>query len=275
MHCDVQLRNLECQGAAEIQALQEQLCCARQAEEVECDEKRNLQQLLKAASEEADGLREALSRKSAQLVKEHSELAKLQRDKVEHQARLDALSKSLNETQLDAHNAVLRGASKESELQKLKSVLSLTEADLSAVKGRLQGIEASKSKLQDRFYAVSDECNVLKAENDELKNDVHRVESMEKAFAAVEMQLRKDLNEHRQKVQDLVGDLRTKTTLLEKKSIELDQHMSKIQIMEERLEKSGLELQDARLQILNVQVRPTMFQACYGKAEQAFHRHTG
>lgn len=236
---------------------------------MEREEKHSLQQLLKAASEEAEGLRGTLSRKSAKLLHEHSELAKLQRDRVEDQARLDALSKSLDETRLDAYNAVLRGASTESELQKAKSVLTLTEADLSAVTGRLEGIEASKSKLQDRFNAVSDECNALKTENDELKNSVHRLESKQKAFTSIEMQLRNELNAHQQKAHDLGEALLTKTTLLERKCVELDQHMSKMQFMKDRLEKSGLELQDARLQISNIQVRPAMFQTCCGKVKQA------
>lgn len=250
----MQLKKLECQSSSQVQALQDQLCCTQQAEKVEREEKQRLQAHLKETSKEATHVQRISAEKNVLLIQTQSEAAKLRHEKLEGQARIDALSVSMDNMRIDAQNAILRAASKEDEIQKEKNNLSFIEAELSAKNGQLSAIEAARVQLQDRFLAISSERDGLKGQNCDLKNELSELQSQKRACEAMKTQLRKDLDEQQQKCQDLVQELLSKTSLLERKSIELSKFAAKMQVTQDRLEKAQLELHDARLQISNAQV---------------------
>lgn len=251
---DLQLEKLKGQSTAEVHALQEQLQCAQHGEEIERKEKKRLQTHVEAVTAEAAERQHDLVQKEADVVQMQSELSKLRLERMEEHAKADALSKRLDDARMEMQNAILRAAGKEDDLEKTKSMLGITEAELSANKRRIQVIEASKSQLHDRLAAVSEDICAWKDRNENLEREIQALRSKQKVCEASELQLRADLVQEQQRANELVQTCRSQTIVLEGKTAELARCVQRLKIADERVEKMRSAFQDISLQIVNLQV---------------------
>eukprot|EP00892_Ulva_mutabilis_P009839 jgi/Ulvmu1/7227/UM035_0013.1 len=248
-----ELQHVKAQTAAEIHALQQQLKSSQHAEETERAHKARLQGHVNAATAEGAQRRHELAGKDAHVLQIQSEFTLLQLERQEDFAKLDALSSSLSDARLEMQNIILRAAAKEDDLEKAKNMLSIAEADLSVYKRRSQAVEANNNHLHDRMVAVSEETSALKERNQVLESEVQALKSKQKACEALESQLRADVAGEQQRGDVLERSWKSTTALLERKTADLARctHWSKM--AQERLQNQDVMLQDARLQICNLQ----------------------
>lgn len=248
------MKQLENQTAGEIEELQKQLSCSQQAEHVEVKEKRRLQDCLQAASKESLQLQEDLNGRAGEILQYQSQLARLKRGRLEDQAQIEALSQSVDEVRLDAQSAVLKAASKEEELHKMKNSLNIADAEILVLKGRVQGLEKCKSELQGRMHDFVTEIDSMKETTYQLRNENLELKAKLSTCGSVEKQLQNDLKEHRKKLQQLAEEAALKESILQSKCAELAQTVARLELVEDRFEKAQQDLQDSKLQISNILV---------------------
>lgn len=213
-----------------------------------------MQENVEKIATEAKQLQSCVTGKEAALLLIQSELAKLQLERMDNSAKMGALSESVDDARMEAQAVILRAAAKEDDLEKSKNLLTVVEADLLAYKRRLVVVEEQKSQLQDRLGTLSGECDALKDSNMSLKSEIEILQSKQATCKALESQLRSDLANEQNRADELAQECVFKTSMLDRKAVELGRLAAKLKVAEDRLEKAHGKLQDAGLQIANIQV---------------------